>query len=721
MTRFLFAIPAIALLACASGPTPTAPAAGTTVPGPASTRESPPLVQAPPRHELPVGAAAARLAGPASEFAAACKDAVARAHAGLEALKGMPAPRDTLATLTGYDDATAVINDLDFQAELARQASPDGEMRKAGEDCDREIQALGTAIYQDRALYDVLSGLDLSGQDGSTVWWMKRDLLEFRRAGVDRDDATREKVRKLNDEVVAIGQEFDRNIRQGTKTVSFAPAELNGLPEDFRKAHPPGAEGMVALTTDYPDYHPFMAYARDRKAREKLWRASNTRASPANVEVLSRLLVKRYELATVLGYASWADYTTENKMIRNGRAASEFVDRISAAAAERSSRELARMLARERKDIPAAKQVASWDYGYYSDRVKTEQYRFDAKAARPYFEFDRVLHGVLDVSGRLLDLSYRPVEGATVWHPEVRVYDVIAGPSFGERAGQPLGRIYLDLHPRENKYKHAAMYGVISGQAGRRLPEGSLLCNLPRSGGLMEYDDVRTLFHEFGHLVHHIVGGHTRWAANSGVRNEQDFVEAPSQMLEEWMRDPGVLQSFAREVKTGRPIPATMVKQLRAAEEFGKGVEVRQQMFYAATSLHLYDRDPRNLELTPFLAGIQSRYGPFPYAPGTTYYTAFGHLNGYSAVYYTYMWSKVIAKDMFTAFQATGMFDPATARRYRENILEPGGGKPAAVLVADFLGRPYDFRAYEAWLKEGDSAPVRAPGGAPASSARMVR
>src|SRR5262249_51600865 len=280
----------------------------------------------------------------------------------------------------------------------------------------REIQGFATAIYQDRAVYDALSGLDLSGQDASTVWWMKRDLREFRRNGVDRDDATREKVRALNDEIVAIGQEFDRNILKGTKTVFFTPAELAGVPEDFRKAHPPGADGKIAITTDYPDYHPFMAYARSSKAREKIWRASNTRASPANVEVLSRLLAKRYELATVLGYASWADYTTENKMIGTGRAASEFVDRITAASSERSAKELARVLARERREIPSVKQVAPWDYGYYSDRVKIEQYRFDAKAARPYFEFDHVLRGVLDVSGRLLDLSFRPVEGAKVWH-----------------------------------------------------------------------------------------------------------------------------------------------------------------------------------------------------------------------------------------------------------------------------------------------------------------
>jgi thimet oligopeptidase len=309
---------------------------------------------------------------------------------------------------------------------------------------------------------------------------MKRDLREFRRLGVDRDDDIRKKVRVLSDEIVAIGQEFDRNIREGAKKVAFAPGELAGLPEDFRKAHPPGPDGQVILSTDYPDYHPFMAYARNAKARERFWRANNTRA-PANSEVLSRLLAKRYALATLLGYANWADYTTENKMIGTGKTASEFVDRISAAAAERSRREVARMLARKRKDQPAATRFESWDYGFYLDRVKAEQYRFDAKAARPYFEADHVLQGVLGVSGRLLDLTYRPVQGATAWHPEVRVYDVIGGPSFGERAGQSLGRIYLDLHPRDGKYKHAAQYPSFCSRAGRRLP--GCCCNFHGPAG----------------------------------------------------------------------------------------------------------------------------------------------------------------------------------------------------------------------------------------------
>ena len=214
----------------------------------------------------------------------------------------------------------------------------------------------------------------------------------------------------------------------------------------------------------------------------------------------------------------------------------------------------------------------------------------------------------------------------------------------------------------------------------------------------MEYGDVRTLFHEFGHLVHHVLGGHTRWAANSGVRTEWDFVEAPSQMLEEWTRDTAVLQGFARHVKTGQPIPVRMVEQLRAAEEFGKGVGVRRQMFLAAISLHFHDRDPRGLDTTAYLAELQSRYSPYPYVPGTFYQASFGHLSGYSAIYYTYMWSLVIAKDLFTVFDEKGLLDQEAAARYRRAVLEPGGGKPATTLVTDFLGRPYDFRAYEAWL-----------------------
>jgi thimet oligopeptidase len=217
----------------------------------------------------------------------------------------------------------------------------------------------------------------------------------------------------------------------------------------------------------------------------------------------------------------------------------------------------------------------------------------------------------------------------------------------------------------------------------------------------MEHGDVKTFFHEFGHLLHHVLGGHTRWASQSGVATEWDFVEAPSQMLEEWVWDPEVLATFARRVDTGEPIPAEVVRRMRAADEYGKGLMVRQQMFYAAASLELHRRDPEGLDTTRVVAELQEAYTPFRHVEGTYFHESFGHLDGYSAIYYTYMWSLVIAKDLVGEFRrAGGLLAAEPARRYRRAILEPGGSKPAADLVRDFLGRPYAFDAYEAWLDQ---------------------
>jgi thimet oligopeptidase len=300
----------------------------------------------------------------------------------------------------------------------------------------------------------------------------------------------------------------------------------------------------------------------------------------------------------------------------------------------------------------------------------------------------------MDLVGRMFGLTFRPVRDAEVWHPDVEAFDVLDG-------GRALGRIYLDMHPRDNKYKHYAQFTLTSGKAGQTLPEGVLVCNFPRPGAepaLMEHSDVETFFHEFGHLMHHTLGGHTRWAGLSGVATEWDFVEAPSQMLEEWVWRPESLQTFARHVDTGEPIPEALVARMKAADEFGKGLYVRQQMFYAATSLELHSRDPQGLDTSAVVAELQAKYTPFRFVDGTYFQESFTHLDGYSAIYYTYMWSLVIAKDMFTVFARDGLLDPGAAARYRRTVLEPGGSKPAADLVRDFLGRPYNFTAYEEWL-----------------------
>jgi thimet oligopeptidase len=331
--------------------------------------------------------------------------------------------------------------------------------------------------------------------------------------------------------------------------------------------------------------------------------------------------------------------------------------------------------------------VALADASYYRTLVFRERFDLDTQLVRTYFDFAKVRAGLLEVTGRLFGLRYDQVD-VPVWHEDVTAYDVIRVED--ERF---LGRIYLDLHPREGKYKHAAQFDLSPGVAGRSVAEGVLVCNFSRE--LMEHDHVVTLFHEFGHLVHHVLGGQGEWTRFSGVATEWDFVEAPSQMLEEWAWDPEVLASFATN-DAGEPIPAELVAKMRAAEEFGKGYLTQTQTMYAALSYCFHQERPA--DLTARMIELMEQYGPFPYVPDTHFYASFGHLGGYSSGYYTYQWSLVIAKDLFSAFDPGNLFDTEIAGRYRDKVLAPGGAKDAADLVEDFLGRPFRFDAYAAWL-----------------------
>jgi len=636
--------------------------------------------------------AARALTATPDELTRRCHDDIARARAAADRLAA--APRDPEAALREYDDAFGALGDAAAGASLARNVHPDVRLREAAEACEQEVDAAATELSLDPRLYEALRRLDLSGLDPVARYLGEKALRDFRRAGVDRDEPTRARVRALRDELVRIGQEFGRNIKDDVRRLPLDPAELEGLPEDFRRARAPGPDGKVTLTTDNTDYVPFITYARSGRAREALWRLYRLRGHPKNLEVLSRMLTRRAELARLLGYPSWAAYATEDKMIGSDTAAAGLIAKVTAASARRLERDHAQLLERLRQDDPRAERVDAWDSAYLQERVKAERYGFDAREVRPYFEYRRVKEGVLALCGRIFGVAFRPVSDAPVWHPEVEAYDVVEGP-------RALGRVYLDMHPRDGKYKHYAQFTLAAGVAGRRLPEGVLVCNFPRPGeapALLEHGDVRTFLHELGHLMHHVLGGHTRFATHSGVATEWDFVEAPSQMLEEWVWDADALGTFARHVETDEPIPAELVQRLRAADEYGKGLWVRQQMFYAALSLELHRRDPAALDATRLVAEMQETYTPFRHVEGTYFHASFGHLDGYSALYYTYMWSLVIAKDLFGEFRREGLFAPGPAARYRKAVLEAGGSRPAAELVQAFLGRPFAFDAFAAWL-----------------------
>jgi thimet oligopeptidase len=604
-------------------------------------------------------------------------------------------PADPEEVLRRWDEVSLELSNVAAISGLLSNAHPELDVRTASEEAEVEVDKLVTELRQDRGLYDVFAALDPAGLDPTAARLLEKTLEEFRRAGVDQDDTTRARLAEISERVTAIDQEFSRNIRDDVRTVKATPEQLAGLPEDWLAAHPVDEDGLVTVTTDYPDSVPARMFVKDADIRRQVTVASLERGYPANEPLLQELFDLRHEYAGLVGYSDWASYDAAVKMIEKGPAIPEFIDRIAQAAQGPMERDLAVLMARLRQDVPDAESIDSADSTYYEELVRKEQHDVDSQLVRTYFAYDKVVQGLLDVTGRLFGLRYEPAEDAVPWHEDVTAYDVhsSSGDGASGQAGESLGRIYLDLHPREGKYKHAAQFTITEGVAGRQLPEGALLCNFSR--GLMEHDHVVTLFHEFGHLLHHVLGGHVGWTRFAGVATEWDFVEAPSQMLEEWAWDADVLQTFATNAD-GEPIPADLVAKMRAADDFGKGIQARQQMFYASVSYWFHTERPA--DLTARQIELQQQYSPFRYIEGTHFYANFGHLGGYSSAYYTYMWSLVIAKDLFSAFDEDDMFDPDVAGRYRDSILTAGGTKDAADLVADFLGRPYTFDAYAEWL-----------------------
>jgi thimet oligopeptidase len=606
------------------------------------------------------------------------------------------AARTIEGTLVPYNDLLMAASATNALAGLMSEVHPDEAIRDAARECEQEVSRFYSDLALDRDMYDALAAVDVSGADPDTKRFIEHTLRDYRRAGVDKSAAVRDRLKQIDEELTRLGQIFSKNISEDVRAIEIKdPARLAGLPADFIASHPPDASGTIRITTDYPDYNPFMTYAHDDELRRELYIKFRSRGDTGNEGVLHDILKLRAEKASLLGYRDWADYITADKMIGNGERASEFIEKVWKLAAPRAEEDYKELLRTLQAIDPKAKEVADWQKVFLENIVKKERYQVDSSEVRQYFPYDRVLAGLLDITSEIFDIRYVPVKDASPWHPSVLVFDVHRGTT------DKLGRIYLDMHPREGKYKHAAQFPLKDGVRGIQLPEGVLVCNFPEpasGNALMEHDDVVTMFHEFGHLMHHVLGGHQKWITQSGVATEWDFVEAPSQMFEEWAWSAGTLERFARHHTTGEVIPKALVEKMRRADKFGLGTATVQQIFYAAISLGFHRADPDKLDQLGEVQRLQKQYTPFKYVPGTRFHASFGHLVGYSAMYYTYQWSLVIAKDLLTPFEQKGLMSKDVTLAYRDQVLAPGGSRDAAELVRNFLGRDYDFTAYERYL-----------------------
>ena len=622
-----------------------------------------------------------------AQLSTLCADTLADAITAFAKIEADDSPATLESVYGPYNTMGLGLQDIQH-IWYVKSVHPDTDVQAAAEACINDYIDFATTIELSQAFYQRVASIDLNELDSSERLMIENRLRDFRKSGVDRDEATRQRVRELIAKITELGTTFDKNIRTDSKIVTTTADELKGLPDDYIASHPADENGVIEISTDYPDLFPVLTYSESDDLRLRLYTASKAIATPANDATLLQLIETRHELANLLGYPSHAALAMDGLMIGTPENAQRFIDEIGDAVREPARNDMGILLARLQEINPQATRVEVWQSFYLSNLVRQEQYAIDAREVRQYFHFDRVQRGIFAMTEQLFDVEIVPWQTNT-WHEDVTAWEL-------RDNGKPLGRFYLDMHPRENKYKHAAHWTLRTGLKDGPVAMSGMVMNFPQ--GLMEHNQVETFLHEFGHLLHNMFSGSQQWLDISGMTMERDFVEAPSQMLEEWVWDYDTLKNFATN-DAGEVIPEALVDKMVAARHFAEAAGTAQQLFYANLALNYYNRPPDSFELLPLLEEMQAKYSPYPYVPDTYFYNNFTHLNGYSSNYYIYQWSKAISTDLFSQFAKAGMNDDDTANQYRRKILEPGGSKPASELIADFLGRPFSPEAYKAYLK----------------------
>jgi thimet oligopeptidase len=582
---------------------------------------------------------------------------------------------------------------------LMAVAHPDPAVREAAKACEPRTDRFLTSMWLDA---DVASVIRAYAQRGEALEDEKRRFLEhvlrdFRRNGLELPPAKQARLRELNEEMTGIGQDFMSAIGASRSIVRVPAAALEALPPGYVEAHPAGPDGKVEISTDYPDYFPFVTYSTDRRSALELYRKFVNRGGIGNVRRLERLLRLRREKAEMLGYPSWAEYAIEPRMAETSESVRKFLRELGRALEEPVERELEEFSAMHVKlGGKASDPLLPPDRYFLEDRVRADKYAFDSQALSAYLEIGKVKRGLMDITAKMYGLTYEKLD-EQAWHPDVEAYAVLSG-------GKRIGKFYLDLHSRPDKYKHAAMFTI---RTAKRLDDGryqtpiaSLVCNFPRPGAqaaLMSHEDVVTFFHEFGHVLHHVLT-ESDLAYFSGTSTARDFVEAPSQMFEEWAWDRGVLDLFARHHETGEKIPDALFAAMKASRSFGRALSTQRQLFLATLDFEYHVRAP-GFDTTQVLEQVQNQSEAFGYVKGTHFQSSFGHLISYDAGYYGYQWALALSRDVLTRFRAEGLMNAETARAFRRHVLARGGGADEAEMLTAFLGRPPNNDAYFRYLR----------------------
>lgn len=634
-------------------------------------------------------------------LAQACRDAMARCDESLAAIVGVPDGERTFAnTMYALESALDIVDHAASNYGFMSHVSSDDATRAEARERDRELDRYLVGVRFRDDLYGALRAYAATPEaaqlDSAGARLVEHWLRDYRRHGFELPPEERARVEALFGRLVELGTEFRNAIADWDDGIVITRKELAGLPDSYIE----GLEQVddhgdlrYRVTLDYPQLHPFMANAESVDLRRTLFTKDQSKGGTDNVARLEEALRTRQEIATILGYDSWAAYAVETRMAKRRERVDEFLAGLRTRLETKAATDREGLAEAKRQHVGSG-DLNPWDWRFYHNRQLQERFNVDDFAVAEYFPLDACIDGLFKVTESMLGVRYREVLDAPAWHSDVRAFDVL---NAGDDA--PIARFYMDLHPRPNTYGHAAAFPI---RRGRLLADGiyqrpisAIVANFtPPSGdrpSLLRHQEVVTLFHEFGHILHQCLT-QSRYLRFSGTDTERDFVEAPSQMFEHWCWDPAILRGFSRHYRTGEPLPESTIGGMIAAKTLNSGVFYTRQLFFAMLDFAFHSPGFDG-DTTATLRRLHEVSG-FPYVEGTHFQSGFGHLFGYDAGYYGYLWSHVFGDDMFTRFEAAGLLNPGIGSEYRRGILEPGGSIDGDTMVRNFLGRDPNNAAF---------------------------
>ncbi|MCX7978062.1 MAG: M3 family metallopeptidase [Bdellovibrionaceae bacterium] len=643
-------------------------------------------------------------------FVPAIEESIRRAKAKVEAIKKNPEPPTFFNTIVALEEAGHIVDRVSQIYGNLEHAHGDEQLRALAKEIYPKLSAWGSDVTLDselfarvKSVYEQKDKLNLDKEDRRLL---EKTWLSFRRNGALLDGAAKEKIRAIDQELSLLSSNFSENVLKATNAFELwitDKDDLAGLPESAIEAaafaaEQKGKKGSWLFTLQYPSFGPFMMYSARRELREKMWRAYGSRAFRDNFDnqalILKRLRLKA-ERARLLGYKNHVDFTLEQRMAGDAETVLKFLRSLlgpSKAAAERELKELREFAAQD-----GIKELKPWDVSYYSEKLKEAKYSFNEEDLRPYFQLEKVVAGVFEHASKLYGLEFREEKSIPVYHPDVKAYEV-----FERNSGRYMGLFYTDFFPRETKQGGAWMtlyreQGSYSGEIKR--PHVSIVCNFTKSTptrpSLLTYDEVRTLFHEFGHALHGLLSD-CRHTSLAGTNVYWDFVELPSQIMENWVTEKEGLDVFARHYQTNEPIPAELVEKIKASQKFMAGWASLRQLQFALLDMAWYLADPEKIkDVSEFEIEATKETRLFPPEPGVNNSCSFSHIfaGGYSAGYYSYKWAEVLDADAFEHFREKGIFNPEVAGKFREFILSKGDTEHPMELYKKFRGREPDPNA----------------------------